>query len=99
MPPSGRDRNPDMFIEIVKEDILSGITKSKGSNIKTNKKTIKSLLQNYEIVIRPADKGSGIVIMDKGKYIQKVEEDLNRSKTYKRLTKNQIPVGDVTNKV
>ena len=56
-------------------------------NINNNNNN-RLLLQNNDIVIRPANKGSGIVIMDKEKYVQKVEEDLKQGKTYKGLQKS-----------
>ena len=43
---------------------------------------LKDLL-NDSIIIRPADKGSSIVILDKEDYIKQVEKDLADNTTYK----------------
>ena len=49
---------------------------------------IKKLTNNDNIVIKKADKGGCIVIMDKKYYIEKVNECLSNSDVYKKLTKN-----------
>jgi len=38
------------------------------------------------IVIRPADKGSGIVVMDKKEYVGKLDCEMGNSATYKTMT-------------
>ena len=40
------------------------------------------LLNNDNIVIRPTDKGSGIVIMDKDAYIQSLQQEMEQSSSY-----------------
>ena len=98
MPTSGRDVNLDLYIEMVKEDILTGIQNSKEANLtQSEQKALKQLMNNDSIIIRPADKGSGIVVMDTQEYIKKVEDDLQSNNTYKRLTNNRLTT--VNNKV
>ena len=48
-------------------------------------------------MIRPADKGSGIVILNKQDYIKKVENDLNDNTTYNKVNKDILTT--VNNKV
>ena len=45
-------------------------------------KAIRSLKQNYEIIIKPADKGNAIVIMDKAAYINEGQKILNNTQFY-----------------
>ena len=45
---------------------------------------MKSLLQDDDIIIRPADKGSGIVVMDTQKYIEGLEEEMFKSESYEK---------------
>lgn len=53
-------------------------------------KLIKELGRNEEIVIKPADKGSGVVILDKSDYIKKAEE-LLLSEDYTKLEDDPMP--------
>ena len=45
---------------------------------------MKSLLHDDSIIIRPADKGSGIVIMDTQKYIEGLEEEIQKGNSYEQ---------------
>ena len=45
---------------------------------------MRALLHDDSIIIRPADKGSGIVIMDTEKYIDGLEEEILRSDSYEQ---------------
>ena len=98
MPPSGRDLNLDLYIELIKEDIFKGISNQTKNNLTCGEKeALKSLMNDEDIVIRPADKGSGIVVMDRKDYISKVTTDLNENDSYKKLPKDTTTT--VTNKV
>ena len=46
---------------------------------------IKTLKQNKDIIIKPADKGAAIVEMDKTDYVGKAESQLANQVHYKRL--------------
>lgn len=48
---------------------------------------LKELVQNKNIVIKPADKGSSIVILGRDQYIAEVNRQLNDKMYYKRLDK------------
>ena len=52
---------------------------------------LKELKQNADIVIKPADKGSAIVIMDTDDYVLEAERQLNVSKHYKEISESQFP--------
>ena len=83
MPQTGRDPALDMYICLVKEDILKGISKCQTSNISTGEQNaLRTLMNDNTIIIRPADKGSGIVVMDTAEYVSKVEKDLQQDDTY-----------------
>ena len=56
MPTSGRDVNLDLYIEMVKEDILAGTQNTKEANLtQSEQKALKQLMNNDSIIIRPAD--------------------------------------------
>ena len=98
MPPAGRDVALDMYIELVKEDVIKGIRKEGKMNIsEEEEKAIKKLLDDDSIIIRPSDKGSGIVIMNKEDYIAKVEKELADKGTY--IQSESDTTTNVVNKV
>ena len=81
MPPTGRDPSLDLYIELVKEDVISGINIKKFSNITKNERiALTNLMKDDTIIIRPADKGSGIVVMNRNDYKTKVNQDLATTK-------------------
>ena len=47
-----------------------------------------SHLDNEDIVIRPTDKGSGIVILDKDDYINKLQKEMTESAAYVETEKD-----------
>lgn len=55
------------------------------------RKAIKTLRSNTAIVIKPADKGATIVIMDKDKYIAEGERQLSNEQHYRKITKPVHP--------
>ena len=65
--------------------------KKKGSfNVTKEEKTaFFELLNNPDIVIRPADKGSGIVVVDMNEYISELLTEMDRSDIYERTKQKQ----------
>ncbi|XP_070549747.1 uncharacterized protein [Ptychodera flava] len=49
-------------------------------------------MEEDDIVIRPADKGSGIVIMDTDEYQKQVETELDNNTTYQRVNKDRSKI-------
>ena len=82
-PNKGRDAWLDLYIELVKNDVVNNLRKAKKLNIsKEEEAAFYSLLHNEDIIIRPADKGSGIVVINKTDYIRKLETEMNESDSY-----------------
>jgi hypothetical protein len=68
---------------LVKNDIVASLTKSKSLNLsREENKAFHELLHNDKIWIRLADKGSGIVLVDKDDYINKLNTDIEQSDSY-----------------
>ncbi|GAA6078834.1 uncharacterized protein LOC109201125 isoform X1 [Tachysurus ichikawai] len=72
------------------------------SNLSGPKKmAIKSPRNNHRIAIKPADKGSGLVIMDRPKYVQEALRQLYNPQYYKKLAqpiyKESLPI--IQNKI
>ena len=60
-------------------------------------KAIKSLKNSKDIIIKPAVKGSAIVILDKESYINEEQRQLNDTKFYEKTNSNHT--GEVINRV
>ena len=67
MPPTGRERCLDPFN--LKRNTKSNMTKEE-------RNTLQDLMNDYSIIFRPADKGTGIVMMNTEHYVNKAEDDL-----------------------
>jgi hypothetical protein len=81
-PNAGRDRWLDMYIE----QIHDGITKDFKMNITNNEeKVLRELLYGDSIVIRPIDKSSGVVIMNRSDYETEIHDELKDNGTYKEI--------------
>jgi len=66
-----------------KRDFKINITKQEN-------KAMKDLLEDNSLIIRPSDKGSGIVVLDTEKYRDDIEKDLLDASTYKQINENTI---------
>ena len=74
-PPKGRDRWLDLYIEEVSASVVKGLRKKGKANLtKAEDEALLSLLGDDSIVIRPADKWSSFVIMNKEDYIGKLRK-------------------------
>jgi hypothetical protein len=85
-PNSGRDRWLDMYVEQVRDDIIKGLSKDFKMNITNNEeKALRELLYDDSIVIRPSDKSSGVVIINRSDYETEVHDKLKDNGTYKEI--------------
>lgn len=64
---------------------LPGQIKEKQNINRDQVRALKSLSQNQDIIIKPADKGSSIVIMDREQYVQEGMRQLNNTAHYMPL--------------
>ena len=84
-PPKGRNSALDEFITSTKNFPLSDLPTEKKYNITLEeRKAIKSLQNDPRIIIKEADKGWGIVIMNTSFYRDKMLEMLGNDTFYKR---------------
>ena len=63
------------------------VTKNKSNILKNEWKAIKSLKENDSIVIKEADKGGTVVVMNKSHYNSMVVQILQDEVTYKKPMK------------
>ena len=94
VPPKGRDPWLDLYLEEVSSSIIRGLKKKGRSNIsKSESEALLSLMKDDSIVIRPADKGSSFVILDKEDYVSRLSEEVEKGVCYGKTP------GDITSSV
>lgn len=81
---------PPEVEELISQDLNYLDKKFKFTKTKTNlnsdeTKALKELILNNNIIIKPADKGSAIVIMDRAQYLWEGYEQLHNENYYKKL--------------
>ncbi|XP_064468622.1 uncharacterized protein LOC135381512 [Ornithodoros turicata] len=93
-PPEHRDRHLDDYIQAVQKDILK-VTSKKGPprhNLSSEeRKALSDLEKRKDIVIKPADKGGVIVVMDTDAYIREGAPQLEDTTFYERLDRDPTP--------
>jgi hypothetical protein len=89
-PNAGLNPNLDTFLNHVKERITNHDYTPKGKHNLTmeERQSLKNLGTYEDIIIKPADKGGAIVIMDKTDYIKKAMELLDNKNHYRRVYKD-----------
>ncbi|XP_060071249.1 uncharacterized protein LOC132551153 [Ylistrum balloti] len=98
-PPAGNDTFLDTFLNIVTESIHDHrIRKPHRSNLSNKEKdALKSLSNDGNIVIKPADKGGAIVILNKEDYMQEIHRQIHDSTHYEKVKSDLNP--SVTKKI
>lgn len=86
-PPNDRERALKTFLDAVKLDITTGKPKTIHDNLNATEHAIRQLKQQ-DIIIKPADKVSGTVVMDKTWYIDECNRQLTDTKFYRRLNED-----------
>jgi len=88
-PNAGINPQLDIFLSTVKTDIVSHQHQLVHHNLDTNlRQALKDIRSDGSIIIKPADKGGAVVIMDKTQYIDKAETLLNDKRHYRRVYKD-----------
>lgn len=91
---------PEVHLLVEKDNIIFNEhykpCKEKFNLSREEVKALRELMHNKHIVIKPADKGSMVVILSREQYIQEVERQLNDTVYYRKLTqpiyKQTIPL-------
>ena len=77
------------FLDAVEHDLFNVTPAPVRDNLTTRERdALKRLRRRTDIVIKSADKGSGVVVMDRYWYIDECSRQLNDSKFYKTLDKD-----------
>ena len=97
-PPNDRERALNTFLDAVKLDITTGKPNTVHDNLTTTERqAIRQLKQRQDVIIKPADKGSGTVVMDKTWYIDECNRQLTDTKFYRLL--NEDITADIQKRV
>ena len=84
-PSNGRDIALDTFINAVENEIMTSKPATIHNNLSMEeRKALTKLRKRSDIVIKPADKGSGTVIMDYSWYVDECRRQLNDTKYYQK---------------
>ena len=84
--PKGKDAAIEMYLSRLEEEILAIDTKLGYSNLtREEKKALKSLKDDVDIIIKEADKGSAVVVWDREDYLQEASKQLGDSDTYEEV--------------
>ena len=93
-PPKNLDPALDSYIHNIERDITNMQPTKISDNLTTQERdALQKLTRRTDIVIKPADKGSGTVVMDKQFYINECNQQLTDTKFYEKHD------NDVTDKV
>ena len=89
-PPSGRNIYIDNFAKAAKKHLDDFLRSHSTTDVDTNLskkevKAIQKLRRNTSIVIRPADKGGAVTILNTQDYIEEAENQLMDTKFYVRI--------------
>ena len=87
-PPANRNRTLDATINYLKTQTFTETTEKVKNNLtKNERKGLQELKINKDIIIKEADKGGCVVVMDTEHYVNMVMSQLKDKKTY-QTTKN-----------
>ena len=88
-PPRNRNKMLDIVVDYLNNQNFDNAATKNKSNISKNEwEAIKSLKENDSIVIKEADKGGAVVVMNKTHYYNIVVKILQDEETYKKTNEN-----------
>ena len=102
--PPGRNNNHDSYIlkiekelDVLVHDLNTSTIKLHDKLYSNQRRALHDLKLNNDIVIKPADKGGSIVIMDEGNCIKETCTQLQHGRFYKKIDNDPTPT--LTNKL
>ena len=84
--PKRNDASIEIYLSKLEEEILNIDTRLNYSNLtKEEKKALYALRDDTSIIIKEADKGSGIVVWDREDYLEEAKQQLDEKDVYKKV--------------
>ena len=96
MPPKGRDATLESYVKGVRIDVQNHVKKLRKLRCRDNLSSLERsalirLQHREDIVIKPADKGSAVVVLSREDYIEKARSQLSNANYYKKLASDPTP--------
>ena len=89
--PKGKDAAFELYLSRLEEKIMAIDTKLSYSNLtKEERLALNSLRDDTSIIIKEADKGSGVVVWDREDYLKEAEKQLGDKETYEELSSDPV---------
>lgn len=86
-PPPNRDKFLDAYVSVITNEIKNAPEQRAFSNLSVDERAaLSDLKANCDIVIREADKGSAVVVMDRDLYIKEGYRQLDDPQVYERVS-------------
>ena len=90
MPPKERDAALEIYIKKVRAEVdhqsrLQHKKRARDNLLPRERQALRTLRERKDIVIKPADKGSAVVILSKEDYIKEAMRQLNNASHYRKL--------------
>ena len=95
--PKGKDAAIELYLSRLEEEIMAIDTKLSYSNLtKEERLALNSLRDDTSIIIKEADKGSGVVVWDREDYLKEAEKHLGDKEIYEELSSDSVsPLVDI----
>ena len=91
-PPHNREIALEAFIKAVEEDVKNIPPYKIGSNLTVQEKeALHNLMSRTDIIIKPADKGSATVVMDREWYLRECYRQLENTNFYEKTNEDRTP--------
>ena len=95
--PKGKDAAIVLYLSKLKEEIMATDTKLSYSNLtKEEHLALNSLRDDTSIIIKEADKDSGVVVWDRG--LLETEKQLGDKETYEEILSDPVRLSRVNNR-
>ena len=88
IPTRSKNTTLESFIDLVKDDVtrIANVYTPSVNNLSAKERaSLRQLKERDDIIIKPADKGSAVVVMDKTDYIKEAERQLADDRFYQKL--------------
>jgi tRNA/tmRNA/rRNA uracil-C5-methylase (TrmA/RlmC/RlmD family) len=74
-----------LFCQFMSHDLIFKTYKLADNLTQAERSALRDIQEIYDIIIKPADKRSAVVVMDKTTYIQEAERQLSDCRFYEKL--------------
>ncbi len=89
VPPKSKDEHLELYLKTISTCRKQKVNVKKSNISYREQKALQNLMNDDTIIIKEADKGGAIVIMDKEFYRQKILELLNDPENYQKISANK----------